>query len=179
MVCLPVPYPSYKTVLLDPPWNERGGGKCKRGADRHYPLMKRSEILSTVVTNCLWPTLASNVHMYLWVTNNFLPDGLWLMDALGFKYKTNVAWAKTGKIGLGQYFRGQHELMLFGTKGLRPTEPRTERKDIGSVIRAKRGRHSQKPEESYELIEARSEGPYLEFFARSYRAGWAVTGNEL
>ncbi len=178
MVCLPFVRFPYRTVLLDPPWNERGGGKYKRGADRHYPLMNRQDILATVVNNCLWTEVAPNAHMYLWVTNNFLPDGLWLMDALGFKYKTNVCWTKDKK-GLGQYFRGEHELMLFGTKGRRPTDPRTERKDIGSVIRAKRGKHSQKPEESYELIEARSGGPYLEFFARSYRSGWAVTGNEL
>lgn len=169
----------YRTVMLDPPWRERGGGRIKRGADRHYPLMEHRAILETVVRCSPWRQMAGNAHMYLWVTNNFLVEGLWLMDALGFKYKTNVCWTKEGRIGLGQYFRGRHELMLFGTRGRRPTEPRTERRDIPSVIEAPRGRHSQKPEEAYQLVESRSKGPYLEIFARTRRPGWCAWGNEL
>ena len=115
----------------------------------------------------------------MWVTNNCLPDGLWLMEALNFRYKTNFVWTKAGAQGLGQYFRGMHELCLFGTKGKRPTEPRTEARNIGSHIDVPRGTHSQKPEASYDVIERRSHGPYLELFARDYRAGWSCWGNEL
>ena len=173
------PIKSFQTVLIDPPWNETGGGKIKRGADRHYPLMKRHDILRTILQCELWNQLAPNVHMYLWATNTFLPDGLWLMEALNFKYKSNFVWTKAGRIGLGQYFRGQHELCLFGTKGRRPTEPRTEAKNLGSHLHVPRGTHSQKPQASYALIEARSKGPYLELFAREHRPGWITWGNEL
>jgi N6-adenosine-specific RNA methylase IME4 len=169
----------YRTVLMDPPWNEQGGGKVKRGADRHYPLMKRHGILEAVLCCPLWQGVADNAHLYMWVTNNFLEDGLWLMDALNFRYKTNFVWTKAGAQGLGQYFRGMHELCLFGTKGKKPTEPRTEARNIGSHLDAPRRAHSQKPEASYNLIERRSKGPYLELFARDRRDGWATWGNEL
>jgi len=179
MICDPTPITPYTTVLMDPPWNERGAGKYKRGADRYYPLMGRNDILRTILRCEFWDGIAPNAHMYLWVTNTFLPDGLWLMDALGFKYKSNFVRAKEGNIGLGQYFRGQHELCLFGTKGRRPTEPRTERRNLSSLVCAPRGAHSEKPQPSYELIEARSKGPYLELFARQSRPGWTAWGNEL
>lgn len=170
--------PRFKTILADPPWLERGGGKCKRGADRHYPLMKRGDIFVAMLGDPLWRPAAS-CHLYLWVTNNFLVDGLWLMGRLGFRYVTNVCWHKmrNGKsqIGLGQYFRGSHELMLFGVKGdfMKPAKARP------SVIIAERTKHSQKPEASYELIEASSPSPRIEFFARSLRDGWESMGNEL
>ena len=168
----------YRTVLIDPPWLERGGGKTyKRGADRHYPLMGKHRMLRTIILCEHFASIAENSHMYLWVTNNFLADGLWLMGALHYRYVTNFCWAKK-RIGLGQYFRGQHELCLFGTRGKKPTEPRTERKDLPSLICAAKSTHSKKPEESYQLIENRSKGPYLELFARRKRDGWTVWGNE-
>lgn len=122
-----------------------------------------------------------NCHLYLWVTNNFLLDGLKVMEALGFRYITNIVWIKD-RIGLGQYFRGQHEICLFGVKGNLPykfsttsnrsccTEP--------TIIMAKRREHSQKPDEIYKKIEATSYPPYLEVFARIHRKGWDAIGNE-
>ena len=169
---------TFQTVVIDPPWNEQGGGKIKRGADRHYPLMKTPDIIRTILQIPQWNNIAENAHCYLWVTNNFLPAGLVVMSALGFKYKTNFVWVKPS-MGLGQYFRGQHELCLFGTKGKKPTQPRTARKDLASVIKAEKGRHSAKPVSSYELIEARSEGAYMEIFARSNRPEWFCWGNEV
>ena len=168
----------FKTVLMDPPWNEQGGGKCKRGADKHYPLMKTPDIIRTILQCEHWNQIGENAHLYMWVTNNFLIDGIQVMQALGFTYKTNFVWVKD-KAGLGQYFRGQHELCLFGTKGRRPTEPRTESKNINSVIHAERTKHSKKPDSTYELIERRSYGPYLEIFSRRERPGWTVWGNEV
>jgi N6-adenosine-specific RNA methylase IME4 len=174
---------SYATLLLDPPWLERGAGKVKRGADRHYPLLKTHAMPPVIFGSGVWfPHECA--HMYLWVTNNFLPDGLWLMDVLGFRYVTNVVWAKQ-RVGLGQYFRGQHELLLFGVRkgASQPTLFRSERKNIPSLLNADRGKHSAKPVEAYELIEARSTCPEglgrLEMFARSERPGWTSWGNEL
>lgn len=173
----------YSTVLLDPPWMERGGGKIKRGADKHYPLLHTRDMPEVVFGSGVWFP-HPNAHCYMWVTNNFMPDGLWLMDVLGFRYVTNVVWVKP-KIGLGQYFRGQHELLLFGVKKGAPktTVFRSGWKDIPSVLSAPLGKHSAKPEASYELIERRTLCPAplrrLEMFARSERPGWDSWGNEL
>ena len=173
----------FTTQLLDPPWPERGGGKIKRGADRHYSLIKtRADMARVILQSGVWDP-ADDAHCYAWVTNNYLTWGLWLMDALGFRYVTNVVWVKTkadGKtqIGLGQYFRGAHELLLFGVRG-KGASIRTDRKDLPSVVHAERSKHSRKPGAFYELIEARSSGPYVELFARSERPDWTSWGNEV
>ena len=165
---------TFATQLMDPPWPENGGGKCKRGADRHYPTMSVKSIYQTIVTCPVWDP-AEDAHLYMWVTNNYLPDGLRLMADLGFRYVTNICWVKD-RSGLGQYFRGQHELMLFGVSG-DGYDVRTDRRDITTVGHA-RGEHSAKPSVFHELIEARSYGPYVEIFARAPRPGWTVWGND-
>ena len=167
----------FKTVVLDPPWQERGGGKIKRGADRHYPLVKTANLPAVIKACEHWAEVEDDAHMYMWVTNTFLKDGLWLMEQLGFTYKTNIAWVKQ-RIGLGQYFRGQHELCLFGVRG-DSYAVRTDDKTISSVLRADRGQHSKKPDTFMDLVEKRSKGPYLEVFARRERAEWTCWGNEL
>lgn len=184
----------FPTICLDPPWKESGGGKIKRGADRHYPLMNLRDIYRTVVSARPFVP-AADAHLWLWVTNNFLPDGLSLMTQLGFRYVTNVAWVKAKEkktigqwkirneledhlqIGLGQYFRGAHELLLFGVRGKAMVPGPKDR--LPSVVFAPRGRHSEKPEVFYERIERVSPGPYLELFARSSREGWTSWGNEV
>jgi N6-adenosine-specific RNA methylase IME4 len=163
----------YRTILIDPPWYERGAGKIKRGADNHYPIMKTHEILHTILSCPHWK-IDKNAHLYLWVTNNFLQDGLKLMEALGFRYITNIAWVKDS-IGLGQYFRGQHELCLFGVKGIL----RTQTKNTPTVLMESKREHSQKPAKMYRLIENQSPPPRLELFARESRHGWTSWGNEL
>jgi len=168
---------SYQTVLMDPPWHERGAGQCKRGADKHYPILKTPDILQTILDCEHWSQVSSPSHLYMWVTNNHLQDGLWLMGQLSFRYITNIVWIKQSP-GLGRYFRGQHELLLFGVRG-RGFQIRTDSNSISSVIQADRRRHSQKPEERYELIESRSNGPYLELFSRQERAGWTSWGNQV
>ena len=80
----------YRTVLADPPWCERGGGKIKRGADRHYSVLKTPQIVALMQAQLDARTIAPDAHMYLWVTNNFLADGLLVMRELGFTYKTNI-----------------------------------------------------------------------------------------
>ncbi len=164
----------FRTILIDPPWQESGGGRIKRGADRHYPLLSTPDIIATILKCDLFRP-ARSAHLYLWVTNNFLPDGLTVVNALGFKYKTLITWAKD-RFGLGQYFRGQTEHMIFATRG-NHLPPKARNRT--TLIMAKRGRHSAKPEESYELIESVSPGPYLELFARFGRTGWTSWGLEL
>ena len=175
---------TYQTILADPPWNEAGGGQIKRGADRHYPLMKTREIAALPVVS--WA--AENAHLYLWVTNNFLPDGLIVMAAWGFRYVTKVTWFKD-RIGLGQYYRGRTEDCLFGVRGRLPYRTRPDGKRAQGVtgfeepelqdFAAARGEHSVKPEQLRKMAESVSPDPYLEMFARRAAPGWDVWGNEV
>ena len=172
----------YRTILIDPPWPESGGGRIKRGADRHYPLIPVRDMARTILTARFSPEVdawqpAHDAHLYLWATNNYLPDAFDLIRALGFEYKTLITWAKD-RSGLGQYFRGQTEHALFAVRGS-GYAVRTERKNLSTLITAPRGRHSAKPNEAHELIEARSLGPRLEMFAREPREGWESWGNEV
>jgi len=168
----------FKTILLDPPWNERGGGKIKRGADKHYALLKTPDIIRVILQSEHWNDIGDVAHMYMWATNNHLEDALHVMKSLGFRYVTNIVWVKN-RIGLGQYARGKHELLLFGTKGAKHTVVKKDNNSLPSVIEAKRGAHSSKPEESFIWIESRSFGPYLEMFSRKKREGWTVWGSEV
>ena len=217
----------YRTIYLDPPWPERGGGKSKRGADRHYETMTARQI-EVATLEALRSTpfegldhVADDAHCWLWVTDNYLEDGLKLMRMMGFRYKRTLVWVKispgniekfvdevidTGghfsaveerrhrkhvyemaqerveagnliRSGLGQYARGSHEILLFGSKGkahMPPTDARPK-----SVQFAPISKHSQKPELFADIIEACSPGPRLEMFARRQRPGWAVFGNEV
>ena len=114
----------YKTIYMDPPWMESGGGKIKRGADRHYPLMKTEDIAKLPIKELADP---DGCHVYMWVTNNFLKDGLWLLERWGFEYITIITWTKD-KIGLGQYYRGLTEHCIFArTKKKLPYKLKTER----------------------------------------------------
>lgn len=184
----------YRAIVIDPPWPERGGGKVKRGADRHYRVLKtKPEILHAILASPEWRP-HDDSHLYMWVTNNYLPWGLWLMDALGYSYKTNWPWTKPGRAGIGQYARGRHELLLFGTRGkgyaaCSVNESGVRRKNIDTawlvgaprVVSAETGKivHSAKPPQARELVEARSIGPYLEMFARGQAPdGWTFWGDQ-
>lgn len=166
----------YHTIYADPPWAESGGGQIKRGADRHYPLMKTPDIIKLPVADLA----EENAHLYLWVTNNHLPDGLKVMEEWGFKYKTMITWAKD-RMGIGQYFRGQSEHVLFGVKGNIPYKIDDDGKRMQgrTVFSAPRTKHSVKPEEMRQMIERVSIGPYIELFARHQSPGWDVWGNEV
>jgi N6-adenosine-specific RNA methylase IME4 len=166
----------YEIIYADPPWMESGGGKIKRGADKHYPLMKTKEIMELQIPS------AENAHLYLWVTNNFMGDGLKVMEAWGFQYKTMITWVKD-RFGLGQYYRGQTEHCLFGVKGMIPYKTVDGKRQQGTtVIHAPRSKHSKKPIEMIQLIEKVSDRDgfnKLEMFARDKKPGWDVWGNEL
>jgi len=166
----------YSTILADPPWNESGGGKIKRGADKHYRLMKTNDIIALPVAELA----EDNAHLYLWVTNGHLPDGLAVLSAWGFQYKTCITWAKD-RFGIGQYFRGQTEHVLFGVRGNIPYRTRQDGKRAQgrTLITAPRQAHSQKPEEMRAMIQVVSPGPYLELFARETYPGWDCWGDEV
>lgn len=188
----------FKIIVADPPWLERGGGKVKRGADRHYELMKTPDIIDLLVNRCEPLRRVDEAHSALccWVTNNFLRDGLAVMDALGYRYITNLAWAKD-RSGLGYYFFGQHELVLFGVKGRWKRPPKVTGFNTtllgGGLVPHPRDEnnkivHSRKPPTLHEVIEARftrsyletsASVPYLELFSRQPRPGWEVWGNEV
>ena len=197
----------WRTAQIDPPWQENGGGKSKRGADKHYRLMSVRQIRSTLLGTGLWRPHV-NAHLYCWFTDNFLQDALWLVDQLGFRYVRTIVWVKvrgvpraldfdTGlavevhdgeldlRTGIGQYARGAHESMLFCVRGRGMADDVcTDRCDIPSCFLAPvptlNGAriHSRKPDAAYELIEARSRGPYHEFFARRGRPSWLAWGDE-
>lgn len=169
----------YGVIVADPPWNETGGGRIKRGADRHYPLMKTPQIVALMRDEWrLAARAADKSAAFIWVTNNYLPDGLEVLSALGFRYVTCLTWAKD-RFGLGYYFRGQTEHVVFGVKGRWSTRPPgTSSTLIGGDL-IKRGAHSVKPAALQDMIEQRFDGPYLEVFARRPREGWAALGNEV
>ena len=164
------PDKKYKTIYADPPWREQGGGKIKRGADRHYPLMKTKDIKALPVKDIA----DDDCWLFLWVTNNFLKDGLEVMEEWGFRYVTNFVWTKE-RFGIGYYFRGHHELCLFGVKGnLKPIK-----RNVSSVLFGPTTRHSQKPSLARTKIKEMSYGPRIELFAREETEGWDVWGNEV
>jgi len=166
----------YKTIYADPPWPERGGGKIKRGADRHYELMGVKEIMSLPVQDLADP---EGCHLYLWVTNNYLLAGLGVLAAWGFRYVTKIDWFKD-KIGLGQYFRGLTESCLFGVRGKLSYKIIDGKRQQGKTgFYAPKGRHSEKPEEMRQMIEKVSYEPRIELFARQAVAGWSVIGRDI
>jgi N6-adenosine-specific RNA methylase IME4 len=122
-------------------------------------------------------------HLYLWVPNALLPDGLAVMQAWGFNYKSNIVWHKLRKDGgsdgrgVGFYFRNVTELLLFGVRGKNARTLQPGRTQVNYLGTRKR-EHSRKPDEQYELIQSCSPGPYLELFARGTRPGWAIWGNQ-
>ncbi len=171
----------FSTILADPPWqfqNRTGKVAPEHRRLLRYPTMGLKEILELPVSRLA----AAQSHLYLWVPNALLQEGLKVMAAWGFTYKTNLVWYKIRKDGgpdgrgVGFYFRNVTELILFGVRGsMRTLTPgRTQ----VNLFRTRKREHSRKPDEIYDLIEACSPGPYLELFARFRRPGWSQWGNE-
>lgn len=167
----------YRCIVADPPWPEYGGGG--RGAQNHYGLLGCADIARVVLrVPCFTP--ATDAHLWVWTTDNYLPAALALIDRAGFRYVRTFCWVKLDsgrlQIGLGQYARGAHELCLFSTRGA------AHLPDVAppSVLFAPRTEHSRKPDASFsEWFERVSPGPRLEMFARRPREGWTVWGNEV
>jgi N6-adenosine-specific RNA methylase IME4 len=171
----------YATILADPPWRfQNSTGKVAPEHRRllRYPTMELQEIMQLPV-----PRLAAaQSHLYLWVPNALMMEGLQVMRAWGFTYKSNIVWLKVRKDGgpdgrgVGFYFRNVTELVLFGVRGSMRTL-KAGRTQVNMLATRKR-EHSRKPDEIFEIIESCSPGPYLELFARFQRQGWTQWGNE-
>lgn len=165
----------YHTIYADPPWAENGGGG--RGANAHYPLMKAKEIIA--LAPMVQDLAEENAHLYLWTTNNFLPDALEVMKAWGFRYVTMITWMKD-RIGLGQYFRGLTEHCLFGIRGKLPYKVIDGKRQQGKTgFFEEKREHSRKPVQMREMIEKVSYPPFIELFARERFDGWDAWGNEI
>jgi N6-adenosine-specific RNA methylase IME4 len=176
------PKGSFGTVLADPPWKfQNSTGKVAPEHKRllRYPTMELDAIKALPVASAC----KDDAHLYLWVPNALLPEGLEVMRAWGFRYKSNLIWYKIRKDGgpdgrgVGFYFRNVTEILLFGVRG-RLRTLKAGRTQV-NLFATRKGEHSVKPPVQYELIESCSPGPYLEMFARNKRSGWDSWGNEV
>jgi N6-adenosine-specific RNA methylase IME4 len=161
----------YATIVIDPPWDwgDEGDQDQLGRARPDYGTMSIEQLERLDVGGLA----DDDCHIYLWITNRSLPKGFRLLEAWGFRYITAITWVKP-HFGMGNYFRGQTEHVLFGVKGSQSLK----RKDVGTVFEADRGPagHSSKPPAFLDLVESCSPGPFLEMFSRSARPGWVAWG---
>lgn len=172
----------YRTIYADPPWqfqNRTGKVAPEHKRLTRYDTMKLNEIKQLPVDEIA----DEKSHLYLWVPNALLPEGLEVMESWGFQYKTNIIWEKIRKDGMpdgrgvGFYFRNVTEILLFGIKGDKNRTLDAGRSQV-NLIRSMKREHSRKPDEFIPLIESCSPGPFLELFARGNREGWDMWGNQ-
>lgn len=171
----------YGTILADPPWQFQN--RTGKVAPEHRRLSRYTTLTLQEIMEIPVPLVAAEKsHLYLWVPNALIREGLEVLKAWGFEYKTNIVWHKIRKDGepdgrgVGFYFRNTTELILFGVRGRLRTLKRG-RTQV-NILRTRKREHSRKPDELYEIIEACSPGPYLELFARGDKPGWDQWGNE-
>ena len=172
----------YKTIYADPPWqfqNRTGKVAPEHKRLSRYSTMQLEEIKALPVSK----VADEKCHLYLWVPNALLPEGLEVMQAWGFEYKTNIIWEKIRKDGMpdgrdvGFYFRNVTEILLFGIRGDKNRTLDPGRSQV-NLIRSIKREHSRKPDEFVNLIERCSSAPFLEIFARGDRAGWDMWGDQ-
>lgn len=162
----------YGVVLADPPWRYANSSKTYgRRIERHYPTMPTDGICALNVPS------ADDSVLFLWATAPLLQDAIRVMEAWGFAYKSHAVWDKV-KFGMGYWFRGQHEMLLVGTRGkFRAPAPSLR---VRSVLRIPRTVHSRKPAEVRDLIASwYPDERKLELFARERAKGWDCWGNEV
>ena len=172
----------FRCVLADPPWQFTN--RTGKMAPEHKRLSRYGTMDVAAISALPVGTIAAaTCHLYLWVPNALLPDGLRVMEAWGFRYKSNLVWHKLRKDGgsdgrgVGFYFRNVTELVLFGVRGKDARTLQAGRTQVNYLGTRKR-EHSRKPDELYPIIEACSPGPRIELFARGARPGWTVWGNQ-
>ena len=172
----------FRTVLADPPWqftNRTGKMAPEHKRLNRYGTMTLDQICNLPVKN----VTHEQSHLYLWVPNALLPEGLRVLSEWGYQYKSNIVWHKIRKDGepdgrgVGFYFRNVTELVLFGVKGKNNRTLQPGRRQV-NFLKTRKREHSRKPDEFYDIVEACSPGPRLEIFARGVRDGWTVWGNE-
>lgn len=171
-----------RTILADPPWkfaNRTGKIAPEHRRLSRYSTMELQEIMALPVSD----VAATTAHLYLWCPNALLAEGLTVLTAWGFTYKSNIVWHKIRKDGgpdgrgVGFYFRNVTELILFGVRGKNARTLQPARSQVNFLASRKR-EHSRKPDEQYDLIEACSPGPFLELFGRGTRKGWLTWGDQ-
>lgn len=172
----------FATILADPPWRfQNSTGKVAPEHKRlsRYPTLTIGDICNLPVNGIA----ADAAHLYLWVPNALLPDGLEVMSAWGFTYKSNLIWHKIRRDGgsdgrgVGFYFRNVTEIILFGVRGKNARTLPAGRRQV-NMLQTRKREHSRKPDEQYDIIESCSPGPRIELFARGERKGWSVWGNQ-
>ena len=172
----------FATILADPPWqfqNRTGKVAPEHKRLNRYGTMQLNEICALPVEDIA----ADPAHLYLWVPNALLPEGLQVMQAWGFRYVSNIIWEKVRKDGgpdgrgVGFYFRNVTEVLLFGVRGKNARTLQPGRSQV-NIIRSRKREHSRKPDEQYDIIEGCSWGPRIELFSRGKREGWTVWGNQ-
>jgi len=172
----------YRTIYADPPWqfqNRTGKMAPEHKRLTRYETMTLEDIKKLPVSEAA----DDKCHLYLWVPNALLPEGLEVMKAWGFEYKTNLIWEKIRKDGMpdgrgvGFYFRNVTEILLFGIKGNKNRTEQPGRTQV-NLIRSMKREHSRKPDEFVSLVESCSQAPYLELFARGDRENWDMWGNQ-
>ena len=177
-----LPKKKFSTILADPPWQfQNSTGKIAPEHKRlnRYPTLDLEKIKALPVDEIS----KDRCHLYLWVPNALVSEGLEVMKSWGFQYKSNIIWQKIRKDGepdgrgVGFYFRNTTEMLLFGVKGKNVRTLKPGRTQV-NVIKSRKREHSRKPDEQYKIIEGCSWGPYLELFARGKRKKWTVWGNE-
>ena len=160
----------FQTIVIDPPWDWGDEGDINQlgRAKPNYSTMPIEDIEALPINKIS----DDNCHLYLWVTNRSLPKAFRLIELWGFRYITCVTWIKPS-FGMGNYFRGSTEQILFAVKGSQPLK----RKDYGTHFEAQRGKgHSAKPDEFYKMVQSCSYDPYIDIFGRKNRDGWTVWG---
>lgn len=172
----------FSTILADPPWrfqNRTGKMAPEHRRLSRYDTMDLEQIKALPVSEYL----SEPAHLYLWIPNALMPQGLDVLQAWGFNYKSNIIWHKIRKDGgsdgrgVGFYFRNVTEMVLFGVRGKNARTLAPGRRQVNLIASRKR-EHSRKPDELYDVIEACSPGKYLELFARGSRRQWTTWGNQ-
>lgn len=169
----------YGVILADPPWHWKARSRKgeSRSAKKYYDVMEQDDLCHMPVGSFA----ADSCVLFLWVLNSMLGEGLRVIDAWGFAFKTvGFCWVKTNRragtvfMGLGYHTRQNVELCLIATKG----KPKRVDGGVHQVVMAPRREHSRKPDEVYDRIEKLYPGPYLEMFSRTNREGWDHHGDQ-
>jgi len=164
----------YKLIYADPPWqyrNKTTGRNNKSGAASKYDTISLEDLCKYPISHIT----EKDAALFLWCTTPLLPHGFEVMNAWGFEYKTTIYWRKIMSQGLGNWFRGQVEVLLVGVKGkLKPFHCQK-----ANFLQTKVGKHSQKPKQIYGLLESLDLNPKIELFARDRIQGWDAWGTEL
>lgn len=171
----------FRTIVADPPWTPSLGGNWGARIDKGRP-QRFYETQSLEWISGLQVPSAKQAHLYLWAIAAHIDWGFEVARAWGFEPVITWTWKKPG-LGVGR-FRCNTEHVIVARKGSRHGNPfgqggRHAQATAGTLFEWPRGRHSQKPQEFFDLVEDLSPGPRLEMFARTERTGWERWGDEV